>query len=236
MGDSMTGSVPGEKRTAIFFSGRVYEFDEVYLGRIIQLFETVYNQKVDIFISSNTHQESFDKFVEKFKPVKYEFKDFDIPEKYYRYSNQGRFCVLQDFSKMYFHNNNCLHMIKEHMHDNNINYTIVAKFRGDIISKYDLPLTDNIEPNTVYIPNGNDAYGGLTDIFAYGDFKSMEIYSSIWTDIPYLVEVYNCPMHPETLLWAQLQINNVNVKRFQYNYMLNPKRKPGIILNEHHFQ
>ena len=63
----------------------------------------------------------------------------------------------------------------------------------------------------------------------------MEIYSNIWTDIPKLVEGCNCPMHPETLLWTQLKVNNVNTKRFKYSYMLNPKRKPGMTLNIHHY-
>lgn len=224
-------------RIALYFSGRVYGFDQDYLNGVIKSIETSFNQKVDIFISSNSHRESFDQFVEKFKPVKSEFRDFVIPPQFYQYSPQGRFCVLNDFSRMFFHNNNCFNMIKEYMHDNNINYKIVVKFRGDILSNDVLPLNEIIvEPNTVYIPNGCDAYGGLTDIFAYGDFKSMELYSNIWTDIPHLVEGYNCPMHPETLLWAQLKVNNINVKRFKYKYMLNPKRKPGIILGEHYFQ
>ncbi len=227
-----TGLSPGEDRIALYFSGRVYGFDEVYLKHTIKSIETSFNQKVDIFISSNSHQESFDQFVETFKPVKFEFRDFDIPEKYYKYSNQGRCSVLNDFSRMFFHNNNCFNMIKQYMSDNNINYKIVIKFRADILSNDDLPLDNIIEPNTVYIPNGDDAYGGLTDIFAYGDFESMEIYSSIWTEIPYLVEGHNCPMHPETLVGRQLKINNVNVKRFHYNFILNPKRKPGIDLNQ----
>jgi hypothetical protein len=38
--------------------------------------------------------------------------DFIIPPTFYQYSSQGRSCVLEDFSKMYFHNYNCFNMIK----------------------------------------------------------------------------------------------------------------------------
>ncbi len=226
-----------ENRTAVFFSGRVYGFDEPYLQRTIKSIETSFNQKVDIFISSNTHQESFNQFVETFKPVKYEFSDFVIPPKYLTYSSQGRFTIIQDSCRMFFHIYNSFELIKQAMKENNnINYNIVVFYRADLLSDDDLILNSNVEPNTVYIPNGNDAYGGLTNIFAYGDFGSMEIYSSIWADIPYLVEGHNCPMHPETLLFAQLKITNTNVQRFHYKYMMNPRRKPGIILDEHHFK
>ena len=217
-----------ENRIALYFSGRVYGFDEVYLKKIIQQFETTFRQKVDIFISSNSHKESFDQFVEVFKPVAHEFKDFVIPPEFFYYSKQGRFCNLEDFSKMFYHNNNCFNMITSYMKEQHINYNIIIKFRGDIISEFDLNLDPIVNPNTVYIPPGNDAYDGLTDIWAYGDFKSMEKYSTIWQYIPLLVEYYNCPMHPETLVKVQINANNLNVVRFNYKYKLNPRRKPGI--------
>ncbi len=234
---STTGLCPDENRTAIFFSGRVYGFDEAYLKRTLKSIEASFNQKVDIFISGNTHQESFDQFVEIFKPVKYEFRDFVIPPKYLNYSSQGRFTIITDACKMIFHIYNSFELIKQAMKENNnIKYNIVVFYRADILSDDDLNLNSNIEPNTVYIPSGYDAYGGLNGIFAYGDFNSMELYSSIWADIPYLVEGHNCPMHPETLLLFQLTINKANVKRFYYKYKLNPRRKPGIILDEQNFQ
>ncbi len=230
---STTGLCPGENRTAVFFCGRVYGFDEAYLRRTFKSIEKSFNQKVDIFLSGNTHRESFDQFVETFKPVKSEFKDFIIPPKYLTYSPQGRFTIIPDLCRMFFHIYNSFELIKQAMKENkNINYNIVVFYRADILSDDDLNLNNIVEPNTVYIPNGDDAYGGYCGIFGYGDFESMEIYSSIWAEIPYLVEGHNCPMHPETLLWAQLTINKTNVKRFYYNYRLNPKRKPGIDLSQ----
>lgn len=214
-------------RIALYFSGRVYGYDEVFLRRLIKSFETVYDKPVDIFCSSSTNKKSFDQFVELFKPVQYEFRHFDTPSKFYTYSPQARSINPErHFLKMFFHNYNCIHMIKEYMINNNVNYNIVIKFRADILSNDVIPLQSDMKSNTLYIPAGND-HTGINDQFAYGDFKSMEIYSNIWNDIEQLVEHHGSPMHPESLLFNQIRINNLSVSRLNYNYILNPKRYDG---------
>jgi hypothetical protein len=76
-----------------------------------------------------------------------------------------------------------------------------------VIARTDINLSAKvnftIEPNVVYIPEGQD-YGGLNDQFAFGDYAAMKYYCSMYDRID---EYWNagCKFHPETLLAYHLR-------------------------------
>jgi hypothetical protein len=69
---------------------------------------------------------------------------------------------------------------------------------------------DNIEDNTIYIPEGED-YGGLNDRFAYGDYESMKKYCHLYDHIHTLS---HSELHPESILKEYIDKVGLNVIRF----------------------
>jgi len=104
-------------------------------------------------------------------------------------------------------------------------YDILIKSRTDIKFNEQLPIVlEEIEDNTVYVPYGNDGAGipdgmSLCDWFAFGKYDSMKIYFSLYHYVKtYLLN--GIPLHPEIMLRHHLQTNNIQIKRFHFNYEL----------------
>lgn len=96
--------------------------------------------------------------------------------------------------------------------------------RADQIFQSPLILPENIEPNTVYIPNGNDYYNGINDQFAFGDENSMEKYCSSFDNMVNIFNKYKEGYHTETYILFNIQYTGLNVKRFDLSYNLSTNR------------
>lgn len=76
-------------------------------------------------------------------------------------------------------------------------YDAVVRMRTDVML-YETPELGKITPGYAYIGN-SFGYGGLPDLFAYGDSATMDLYSDVFHRIPaYVAE--GCLVHPEMLL------------------------------------
>ena len=108
-------------------------------------------------------------------------------------------------------------------------YDIVIKYRPDLDIISDNLFQENIEAETVYLPqeslvdksklkNADDPH--LCDIFAYGNSAQMDRYFSIFRDIKNLVAKYGPAS--ETLLYHYLNDNAISYKTLpiEYNVLL----------------
>lgn len=122
-------------------------------------------------------------------------------------------------ASMYYHNQKAFELAMRRFPE----AEVVVKYRSDVSSQERFP--HPLEPlaeNAVYLPNCND-YGGVNDQIAYGTPKSMEAYCSLYEKIQAYVES-GVPYHPETLLAHHLRKVNVEIRRFNFKYGLDPSR------------
>ena len=97
-------------------------------------------------------------------------------------------------------------------------YDLVMSLRCDLV--YSTPFSfDEIKPNTVYVPLGEDHYGGLNDQAAYGDKVSMFKYMNIVNNMEILLH-HGVILHPEIMTRANLVGQGVNIERFPLQYFI----------------
>lgn len=104
------------------------------------------------------------------------------------------------------------------------NIDIVFRIRPDMYfnNKFNTDMLNNILNNTIYMPSWHGKYEVVTkqmmDHFAFGDYKSMKIYCSVYNDIDKIIERNDCPFTGEGFLYSQIKEYNLNLTRFDINY------------------
>jgi len=80
-------------------------------------------------------------------------------------------------------------------------------------NRYDISFENKInyevEPNTVYIPEGHDYRNGVNDQFAYGDYYSMAKYFQVFDSATELEGIF----HSERFLKLHLEKMQLKIKR-----------------------
>lgn len=178
------------------------------------------------------HKELFDKFVLRdrdidmvcslnrfdgtYPPYLTYFHTYNLPDSWEFVGRNGNWNNYNTCS-MYYHN------MKAFQRAEKLKPDIVIKFRSDVIPSMEFP--DIIpEPNTVYHPSCN-IYSGINDQVALGDFESMRKYCDLYNHLEEYVRSKQCNFHPETLLLHHLRTVGLNIKTFNFNYSLDPKRR-----------
>lgn len=97
----------------------------------------------------------------------------------------------------------------------------------------EFPFPQKVEPNTIYIPHGNDYpyhwdnpyyhVAGVNDRIAYGDVDSMRIYSNVYEKIDEYCS-NGRPYHPESLVLHHLESNGLKIQRFPFQFCLHSDR------------
>lgn len=82
------------------------------------------------------------------------------------------------------------------------------------------------EPKTIYVPNCGDYEGGLNDQFAMGDSQAMDMYCDLYMDI-YRYITLGVSQHPESMLRVHMEINRLNIARFECEQYLRGIRIPS---------
>lgn len=95
---------------------------------------------------------------------------------------------------------------------NRIRYDRIIRLRFDS-SFLSFPV---IEPKhkTVYIPEGGDYDGGINDQVAIADSQTMDLYCEMHNEI-YRYSYAGVGIHPESMLRKHLEVNRLNVERFE---------------------
>jgi hypothetical protein len=102
---------------------------------------------------------------------------------------------------------------------NRIRYDCIIRLRFDSTFKDgQFPI---IEPKhkTIYIPMGGDYEGGVCDQVAIADPIAMDLYCELYNEI-YRYDTAGIGAHPESMLRKHLEINRLNVERFDCTFAL----------------
>jgi hypothetical protein len=115
----------------------------------------------------------------------------------------------------HFTNKNRVFQLFEKYKEKGIHYDCVISLRIDLVFSNNFIL-DNLEDNTIYIPDGRDYRDGINDQIAYGKIDVMKKHNSI-SPVELLEKGLSYP-HPETLHYANLKFNNIQIKRVNLEY------------------
>ena len=106
---------------------------------------------------------------------------------------------------------------KKYERENNMKFDCVIRMRFD--SDFEGKILDVSKySDKIYIPEGEDWFGGINDQFALGSSESMDIYSNL---INNLEAIQDCDYHPEIILRNYLNKQNVKVERFDFSVRIN---------------
>lgn len=109
-------------------------------------------------------------------------------------------------------------------------YDIILYARADMMTTADIDLSVAKDlDNVVFIPSERD-YGGTNDQLAFGTPQAMFKYSRIYELIPEYVNSGKYTSNAETALRNHLENVGLDVRRFELDYHLNPKRS-GVFLH-----
>jgi hypothetical protein len=108
---------------------------------------------------------------------------------------------------------------------NRIRYDCIIRLRFDSTFKdNEFPVIDP-KRKTVYIPYGGDYEGGICDQVAIADPTTMDLYCEMYNEI-YRYTTAKIGIHPESMLRKHLEINRLNVERFECQFALRGKLIP----------
>ena len=209
-----------KKRVAVCISGVFNNFYEK--GENIKKY-IVDPLKADVFISTNqSNNKDKKEIVEFYKPKLYHFSSRKINNKTY----------LKGGSEMMFYR---IHMAnelkKKYEKDMNFRYDIVIRIRPDLIVSDYIPsyCINKTENNTIYYPVPTKSYflnnlyicpcGGITDLMALGDSKSMDTYSSLFKHLTEESTYENTSL-PEEVLYNYLVKMDINTEALSYSVSL----------------
>ena len=96
-------------------------------------------------------------------------------------------------------------------------YDVVLSIRTDLYI-YDSFNFNNLDKNTIYIPNCNDFRNGINDQVAYGTIDVMKTYMNIIDNFDYLINNNLSITHPEALTLSNLNNKNIKIERFKLTY------------------
>jgi len=102
---------------------------------------------------------------------------------------------------------------------NRIRYDCIIRLRFDNTFKDgEFPVIDP-KRKTVYIPLGGDYEGGICDQVAIADSVTMDLYCELYNEI-YRYATGKIGIHPESMLRKHLEINRLEVERFECEFAL----------------
>ena len=174
---------------------------------------------IDFFLSSdNSHPWQLNDFINLYKPVKYcndivQYNcDFSI------YPTNRPETRIHNMTCHFINKERVFLLLKQHIEKENINYDVVISLRVDLVFYNNFDFT-NLEPDTIYIPEGYD-YGETctNDQVAYGTLPVMEKYNMIFSNIIHLLSSKLSVPHPESLTFANINFHNLKTKRVNIPY------------------
>ena len=204
-------------RIAILVYGRLNKCVEHYNNIIKSVGD---NHDIDFFLSSDNSSETLlNDFISLYKPILYTNNPI-----YYNY-DLSKYPVNPNYN-INFHNMTChfinknrvIALLETYVNKTNIQYEAVVSLRIDCVFKCPLVIGD-LKDNTIYIPHGYDyVENGINDQIAMGKLDVMKKYNYI--NPIYLLDNKLSIPHPESLTYANILFNKLNIKRVSCQYYL----------------
>lgn len=219
-------------RIAVLFYGRINKAEDTYQNIIDAIGA---ENTVDYFLSTGEQSaEQLSRFIALYNPVAYTNEEiqytYDIPP---NTVHPAFNCRQHNMICSFINKQRAYRLLEAYIEERKADYDIVFSLRCDILfqGKIQYPV---IEEDTLYIPksyNGftcTDFYSiipgftrpirSITDVMAYGNTSVMRKYSNIVDNMIYLLNTGNCVMHPETITYANIMYNNLEIERFYIDF------------------
>jgi hypothetical protein len=204
-------------RIAVLVYGRLNKCAEHYdnimdhIGR---------EHQIDFFGSSDhSNEELINQFIELYKPKS--FVNDPIVHTYdfnhYQGSPNFNFNTLDNMIRHFMNKDRVFSLLERYIEKEGVYYDIVISLRVDIFFNTKI-IFQNIQENTIYIPINNDHEGGINDQIAYSNVNVMKKYMNIIHNCIYLLENELSKVHPESLNYANIKYENINIHRFDLSY------------------
>jgi hypothetical protein len=209
-------------KIALYFSGRIrgYEF---CIDKIMEL-----KDKYDIVCFCSLNLEKLTDYERNFcilldmLPDQYVYGSVVPPERISEYNTGDKFTIRENLYSQLYNNKRCMDMIAAYEKKNNQQFDMVVKYRADILSSTTLPIPQEVEQSTLYIPNSN-IHSGMNDQVGYGSRETMRVYSDVIDDLEELCGTGTF-YHPESLLLAQMRRKGIRIVEVDFAYGLHSAR------------
>lgn len=104
--------------------------------------------------------------------------------------------------------------------DNNLSYDTVIRCRMDLNFIEQCPILETTD-DILYIPSGWDHHRGCNDLFAIGNKKTMDYYSSVFNNLEKIIDERHW-VHPESILKFHLMKADFEIRRPEIQILLGP--------------
>lgn len=206
-----------QKKIAVLVYGRLNKCMEHY-DNIIETIGKQYD--VDFFLSSDNSDEILlNNFIKKYNPKEFINDAISHNFNFQLYSGLTPDTNTENMSRHFINKNRVFNLLENYILNTQKHYDIVLSLRIDVKFNNSSFNFENVDDNTIYIPNNED-YGGINDQLAYGKFDVMKKYMNIILNCNYLLNNSLSRPHPESLTLANICYNRLNIKRFELNYCL----------------
>jgi hypothetical protein len=195
------------------------------LNKCVEHYDNIINSigiehTIDFFLSSdNSSKDLLDNFINLYNPVswindKINHNCYDL-EKYQRKSGvnvNNMLCHFINKQRVYT-------LLENYVEQTNTKYDIIMSIRIDMVFYEKIIFNNEIEENTIYIPKGYDYIGNtISDTTAYGNISVMKKYMNIIQNIIYILDMGKTILHPESLNFENIKLNNLKIKRYDLKY------------------
>jgi hypothetical protein len=203
-------------RIAVLVYGRLNKCVEHYENIVESIGK--YND-IDFFFSSDNSSESLiNDFIHLYKPKLYNNSTIKCEYDLGKYPGKREETNIYNMSCHFINKNRVFLLLEEYMNKENIHYDCVVSLRIDLVF-FNNFIFNNLEDNTIYIPYGNDFINNaINDQLAYGNINVMKKYNSI-NPLDLLEKNLSIP-HPESLNYANILFNKLQIERVDIRYNL----------------
>ncbi len=203
-------------KIAVLIYGRLDKCIEHYSNIISSI---GVDHEIHFFLSSdNSPKEVLENFIILYKPIKYTnekiYYDCDLS----KYPNKPIETNIPNMTCHFINKGRVFKLLEEYVEEENVNYDVVISLRVDLLI-YNNFTFHKIKDNTIYLPNCYD-WGGVNDQIAYGNISVMKKYMNIFENVITILDQRLSKPHPESLTLANIQLNNLEVDRFNLHYRI----------------
>ena len=203
-------------RIAILVYGRLDKC-EIHYKNIMETFGD--ENQIDFFASSDDSPYIND-FTRIYKPIAYTNEKTNYQVDFASFPGKRHETNIHTMTCHFINKSRVFYLMEEHASRMKIQYDLIVSLRVDLLfhTKF---INIEMEPNTIYIPNGRDAYeNAINDQVAIGSFPVMKIYNNIFNNSIEVLEKGLSIPHPETLTSFNLLYNNIKVVRIPLAYSI----------------
>ena len=203
-------------RIAVLIYGRLNKCVEHYDNAVESIGK---HNDIDFFFSSDNSSELIvNDFIRLYKPKLYDNSPIQYECDLGKYPGLQNVTNVHNMTCHFINKNRVFSLLEKYINQENIHYNCVVSLRIDCLFQNNF-IFNNLEDNTIYIPAGEDYFAtAINDKIAYGKVDVMKKYNCI--DPVDLLEKNLSIPHPESLNYANILFNKLQIERFNINYYL----------------